>query len=135
MKLPICPKCGKSLANRHNLSRHKKNGQAVYEPVTTLIRDRSPILPRKLNISNFSDEAEKSGTLKNPKLQTLIDEIINDSFDSRPIPTLDKRSAAEKHSSETSTKLAPLILPKKMEIKAMCRTNLQLANATQNSQR
>ena len=60
MKLHMCPKCGKSLANRHNLSRHKRNCQAVYEPVTTLIRDRFPIQPRKPNISNFSDEAEKS---------------------------------------------------------------------------
>ena len=85
MKLHMCPKCGKSMENRHNLSRHKKNCQAVHEPVTTLIRDRSPILPKKLNISNLSDEAEKPDTLKNTKIQTLIDEIINDSSDCRPI--------------------------------------------------
>ena len=77
----VCLKCGKELANRHNLSRHKKSSckSGIYN-----VPERSPTynLPTQPPPPIFDDAAAKESCLeprpKNPKIQALLDEIVND---------------------------------------------------------
>ena len=63
------------------MSQHKKNCRsAPYNvPARSPISDRSPILSRSPNISTFNVGVEKESRPKNPKIQVLLDEIVNDS--------------------------------------------------------
>ena len=77
----LCLKYGKELANCHKLSRHTNNCRsAPYNvPARYPIRDRSPILSRSPNVSTFNVGVENETRPKNPKIQILLHEIMNDS--------------------------------------------------------
>ena len=75
LKRFVCLKCGKELVNRHNLSPHKKNCRSAPYNVPA----RSPILSRFPNVSAFNAGVEKETRPKNPKIQVLLDEIMNES--------------------------------------------------------
>ena len=78
MKSFICSKCGKELANRHSLSRHKKSCKSGIHnvperPPTYKLPTQPP--PSTLVAATAVKDENKP---KNPKIQALLDEIIND---------------------------------------------------------
>ena len=80
MKPHMCPKCGKSLANRHNLSRHKKNCRFAPYNIPTSGIPTFNVNDGKMFIAKRHGAVKETGP-RNPKIQTLLDEIINDTPD------------------------------------------------------
>ena len=129
MKNYTCPKCGKRLANRHSLCRHKKiccqstttpsiditaskidEKKAGYkrpacDDIIHFDSDENDIreqdVPRKRlwdDCAGLNAADKTSKPSKNPKIQSLLGEIINDSAPSHEIPQ--------------KKKVNPLVLPK-----------------------
>ena len=71
-KLHICNKCEKRLGNCYSLSRHKKNCQSVKS--ARLDASNTSVAGQKRPLEFDGSETPP----KNPKIQSLIDEIIND---------------------------------------------------------
>ena len=117
----ICSKCGKELANRHNLSRHKKSCQSA--PYNIPVRSPTynpPTQPPPP--TSVADAAVKESSVKhrltNPKIQSLLDEIINDDDPDRnvtPQPIYKGFSivppTTTSHSSKPSTDDTAVVLP------------------------
>ena len=97
----ICSKCGKELANRHNLSRHKKSCQSApynipvryptYKHGKAVMDSQqhfTKVLPTtdKRDFNNISKSENVSSQPQNPKIQALLDEIINDDDSKRNAP-------------------------------------------------
>ena len=86
MKLRMTPKCGKSLANRHNLSRHKKNCRSAPYNIPTCGIPTFNVNDEKM----FTDKrhgADKETGPWNPMIQALLNEIINDTPDDVDVAT------------------------------------------------
>ena len=94
-----CPRCEKEFATRQSLWNHKqrccgqtdtdkKNYRSVpYNvPVKSSIRVRSPILSTSSDVSSFNVGVEKETRSTNPKIKSLLDEIINDDDPRRHVP-------------------------------------------------
>ena len=81
LKRFVCSKCGKELANRQSLSRHKKSCQsALYNVEATSptynISAQPP--PPRTFVAAAVKESSLEPSPKNPKIQALLDEIAND---------------------------------------------------------
>ena len=106
----VCSKCGKELANRHNLSRHKKNCRSI--PYNIAVR--SPII----DVSPTFDAVKRpvgDGAAKepnNPKIQALLDEIVNDDHDMDVSPTTVMKPAAT--SQAIPKKMLPIVSQKNL---------------------
>ena len=81
LKQFICSKCGKELANRHNLSRHKKTSQSS---TRNWIFDDSYAEPKTTAVQRPIESYYEPKPKKNPRIETLLDEIINDDPDITP---------------------------------------------------
>ena len=112
MKLHTCPKCGKRLSNRHNLSLHKKNCQSGPYSVP----NRYPIREKSLILSLFSDiptfnaandnkmfttkstfnatihGSDKETGPRNPQITALLDEITYDKSPARGMDVASQKS-------------------------------------------
>ena len=84
LKRFVCSKCGKELSNRHSLSRHKKTCQStsrnhVLDDSYNVVEPKSyrDTTAAKRTIESYYEPKPK----KNPKIQTLLDDIINDDSD------------------------------------------------------
>ena len=77
----MCPKCGKSLANRHNLSRHKKNCRSAPYNIPTSDIPTFSVNDDKMFTAKRHRPLKETGPMRNPKIQALFDEIINDTPD------------------------------------------------------
>ena len=95
MKVFECPKCRKRLANRHNLSRHKKNcGKRLQQQLCNAAVEGKPSIHPSLDgrISG-SGKSSTSGTddhPNNPKIDALLDAILSGDRDA-PTPTPKKK--------------------------------------------
>ena len=82
LKRFVCSKCGKELANRHSLSRHKKSCQsAPYVPATSPtynVPTQPPPPPPPTFVAAAVKESSLEPRPKNPKIQALLDEIVNE---------------------------------------------------------
>ena len=82
LKRFVCSKCEKELANRHSLSRQKKACQsAPYNIAATLPTYNVPtqLLPTFVAAAVKETSVEHRPT--NPKIKSLLEEIINDDLD------------------------------------------------------
>ena len=83
MKSFICSKCGKELANRHSLSRHKKSCKSGIRNVperspTYNLPTQPPPFPTFVAAAAVKDDSSCENRPKNPKILALLDEIVND---------------------------------------------------------
>ena len=88
-KWHTCDRCSKKLSSYHSLWRHKKNcgSHPSYNvAAVSAIRGRSPLLSRSPDISTLNARVEKRSGSTNPKIQSLLDEIINDSSTDKSPP-------------------------------------------------
>ena len=76
----MCPKCGESLANCHNLSRHKKNCRLAPYNIPTSDIPTFNVNDDKMFPAKRHGPVRETG-LRNPKIQALLDEIVNDTPD------------------------------------------------------
>ena len=79
-KWHTCEKCAKKLSSYHSLWRHKKicRSSLYNVPAVSVIRDRSPIRSRFPDMSTLNAGFVKETRPTNPKIKSLLDEIIND---------------------------------------------------------
>ena len=120
LKRFVCSKCGKELANRHNLSRHKKNCRShpYNAPAVSAI---STVKSNGTTEPTFvAADAVKESFLKprqtNPKILALIEEIVNDDDPKRNVPpprvihkgfSIIPPATTSSRSSKSSRQLAP----------------------------
>ena len=82
LKRFLCSKCGKELANRHSLSRHKKSCQSALYNVPaashTYNISTQPLPTFAAAAAAVVKESSLEPRPKNPKIQALLDEIVND---------------------------------------------------------
>ena len=89
MKSFICSKCGKELASRHSLSRHKKSCQTAHcdipatFPTNNVTTQPHPPPPTFVAAAAVKDSSCENRP-KNPKIQALLNEIINNDDDDDP---------------------------------------------------
>ena len=91
LKRFVCSKCGKDLANCHSLSQHKKSCQsALYNvPATSPTYNVSTQPPPPTSVAAAVKESAPELRPKNPKIQALLNEIVNDQMRNVP-PSLKK---------------------------------------------
>ena len=124
----ICSKCGKELANRHNLSRHKQSCKSCIHNVperspTYNLPTQPPPFPTFVAATAVKDDSSCENRTKNPKILALLDEIFNDGDlknhvppheihqEFSIIPPTTTSPLSKKNSVPPST---PTLLPKKM---------------------
>ena len=80
LKRFVCSKCGKELANRHSLSRHSCQSALYNVPATSHTYNIStqPPPPPPTFVAAAVKESSLEPRPKNPKIQALLDEIVND---------------------------------------------------------
>ena len=81
MKLHMCPKCGESLANRHNLSRHKKNCRSAPYNIPTSDIPTFNVIDDKMFTAKRHGPVKETGPMRDPKITALLDKIISDTPD------------------------------------------------------
>ena len=94
----VCNRCGWIFSRKSNLNQHLTNRKKSCKPTNVVatvknnylsppynvpavpaIKDRSPMLSRSPDISTLNVGIEKKAGSTNPKIKSLLDEIMNDS--------------------------------------------------------
>ena len=73
--------CGKSLANRPNLSRYKKSCRSAPYNIPTSDIPTFDVNDDKMSTAKRHGPVKETGPTRNPKIQAMLDEIINDTPD------------------------------------------------------
>ena len=85
MSQHVCSGCGKKLASRPSLSRHRKNCQVStsYQPVVGQKRSLPSSVTSypEISVAPAINNPKVEVMKKNPKVQALLEAVINDSSD------------------------------------------------------
>ena len=109
MKLHMCPKCGKSLENRHNLSWHKKNCRSAPYSIPTSDIITFNVNDDKMFTVKRHGPVKITGPMRNPRIIALLDEIINDTPDDVDVASL--TSLLTVAVKQTSLPTVPQVIP------------------------
>ena len=87
MKSYVCPRCNKEFSSRQGLWNHKQRCTEQSITAATPAREEPVVRTNNWGIPNMNNSsgAERQSK-KNPKIQALVNAIINDSSTEKPLP-------------------------------------------------